>query len=62
MQFNFFESSYNTYTGDIADTLLNDLLDLKKVFARINTNKLSPLIVPSLCREINAIVKKEGNR
>ena len=47
--------------GDIADTLLNDLLDLKKVFARINTNKLTPLIVPSLCREINAIIKKEGN-
>lgn len=46
--------------GDIADTLLNNLLDLKLVFSRIDSAMLCSLLVPSLTLEVDLIVKKEG--
>ena len=58
-----FSSLYFTYItspGDIADTLLNDLLDLKAVFARIDSVKLSALLSPNLFEVIDSILKKEG--
>jgi hypothetical protein len=46
--------------GDIADTLLNNLLDLKLVFSRIDSTKLCSLLTPSLVKEVDIIVKREG--
>ena len=46
--------------GDIADTLLNNLLDLKLVFSRIDSTKLCSLLTPSLVKEVDLIIKREG--
>jgi hypothetical protein len=40
--------------------LINDLLDLKEVFSRIDSTKLSVLLTPKLYEEIDKILKKEG--
>jgi hypothetical protein len=48
------------FLGDIADTLLNNLLDLKLVFSRIDSTKLCSLLTPSLVKEVDLIVKREG--
>ena len=40
--------------------MINDLLDLKEVFSRIDSTKLSLLLTPKLYEEIDKILKKEG--
>lgn len=45
--------------SDIADTLLNDLLDLKAVFSRVDSDVLSTLICPRIIIEADMIIKKE---
>ena len=63
VSFSFFIFSFFYFTvlsGDIADTLLDELLDIKEVFSRIDSTKLSSILSPKLFYEIDSILKKEG--
>jgi uncharacterized membrane protein YheB (UPF0754 family) len=59
-------SKVKKMAGDIADTVLTDLLDLNEVFARIDSAKLASLLTPKLSSVIDIIIKKrifgDGNK
>lgn len=45
--------------GDIADTLLNDLLDLKKIFSGLDSAELAQLLTPGLAPVVSAAARRE---
>jgi uncharacterized membrane protein YheB (UPF0754 family) len=45
--------------GDIADLLLSQLLDIKEVFARLDSVRLAKLLTPRLVPTVSAITKQE---
>ena len=45
--------------GDIANLLLDQLLDIKEVFNRIDSLRLSKLLTPRLVPTVRSLTKKE---
>lgn len=45
--------------GDIADLLLNQLLDIKAIFSRLDSVRLAKLLTPRLTPTVSAITKQE---